>query len=136
MKLLHKVGLISLMAVGSVAMWLGAPVLWLWIAGQTSKVSGTGMGSILMVIIGIPITVYAIGKVLARVDEHYTVAFGPTDTVTTRTVAKWMQSMRNSPAEDEPPTMLVTVMLVSVSIAILLVGAWFVLYSKGTAGPR
>ena len=117
-------------------MWLGAPVLWLWIAGQTSKVSGTGMGSILLVIIGIPVTIYAIGKVLARVDERYTAAFGPTDTVTTRTVAKWMQSMRNSPAEDEPPTMLITIMLASVSAAGLLIALWFIFDSKGSAGPR
>jgi hypothetical protein len=136
MKLAHKVGLISVMGVGSVLMWLGAPVLWLWLAGQTSKVSGTGMGSILMVLIGIPVTVYAIGKVLARVDERYTVAFGPTDTSATRTVAKWMQSMRNSPSEDEPPTMLVTVMLVSVTCAIVVVGLWFIFFSKGTAGPH
>lgn len=116
------------MFLGSVGMWLGAPVLWLWLAGRNSAVSQTAMGSLLLILIGIPVTMVAIGKVLTRIDKRYTANFGRGEALNER--ARWLHGVRG---DGQEPTMLDKVMVLSVGLALLLVGVWFVFFSGGTA---
>ncbi len=119
------------MFLGSIGMWLGAPVLWLWLAGRNSAVSQTAMGSLLLILIGIPITMIAIGKVLSRLDDRYTERFGRGEAINNR--AAWLHGVRG---DGEEPTMLDKIMVVSVAIALLIVGAWFVFFSGGSAAVQ
>ncbi len=109
-------------------MWLGAPVLWLWIAGRNSAVSSTAMGSLVLILIGIPITMIGIGKLLARVDDRYTEKFGRGEALNER--ARWLHGVRG---DGEEPTMLDKVMVISVGIALLLVGLWFAFFASFVA---
>lgn len=125
---LEQIGLVALMFVGSMGLWLGAPALWLWLAGRNSAVSQTAMGSLVVILIGIPATMIAIGKLLARVDDRYIRRFGRGQAINDR--ARWLHGVRG---DGEEPSMLDKVMVVSVGIALLLVGAWFIFFSRGTA---
>ncbi len=42
-----------LMAIGSIAMWLGAPVFWLWLASRLASSSQPSLTLYLMVLVGI-----------------------------------------------------------------------------------
>jgi hypothetical protein len=126
----HQLALILGMFLGSVAMWAGSPAFWLWLAGRFSKVSQSQMNMLLMVIIGIPVTMVMIGKVLSRLDHRYTHAFGtPQDT--NFAAARWLRSVRGG-GEFEQPTMLDKVLVVAVAMAFLAVGTWFVFFSHGS----
>jgi hypothetical protein len=122
---------------GSVMMWLGAPALWLWVAGRSSKVTASTMGQMVMVLIGIPVTMVLIGLVLARIDVRYTDRFG-TPPSGARSPARWLQSMRGARGhdEDDPPTMLDKVMIISISLALLCDGIYFVFFSAGSQAPH
>lgn len=127
----QQVLLIFTMAIGSVAMWAGAPALWIWIASQSGSVTSTAMSSLLMVLIGIPATMIVIGKGLAKLDHRYTDRYGTHHGGRGATAARWLHSARGG-LEDDPPTMLDKVMIVSVGIALALVGIFFVFFSSGT----
>jgi hypothetical protein len=127
----EQFALVVSMFVGSIGMWLGSPVLWIWLAGRTSKISTTAMGSLLMILIGIPVTMVLIGKILARLDARYTASFGTTVSGA-RSPARWLHSMRGGNIVEQP-TMLDKVMVLSVSIALLAVGTWYIGFSGGSA---
>ena len=61
--------LILLMAVGSVLLWIGIPVGWLYLASQLVDSPQPSMGPYVLVLVGIPATMIAMGKVLAILDR-------------------------------------------------------------------
>src|SRR3954470_21136011 len=63
--------LVGLMAVGSVLLWIGIPVGWLYLASQLTDSSEPSMGPYVLVLVGIPATMIAMGKVLAVLDRTY-----------------------------------------------------------------
>lgn len=109
-------------------MWLGAPALWLWIAGRNSAVSSTAMGSLVLILIGIPATMIGIGKLLARVDDRYTARFGRGEGLNER--ARWLHGVRG---DGQEPSMLDKIMVGSIAILLILLGIWFVFFSGGSA---
>lgn len=129
---LQQILLIVGMAIGSVAMWAGSPALWIWIASNMSSVSQTAMSSLLVVLIGIPVTMVIIGKGLAVLDSRYTDLYGKKHGGAGAYAARWLHSARGGGDED-PPTMLDKVMVFSVGMAMLVVGIWFVFFSAGSA---
>ena len=128
---IHQAILVVSMFIGSIAMWAGSPALWLWLAGRSGKVSESQMGAFLMVIIGIPVTMVLIGKVLIRLDHRYTDRFGRRETRRI-SAARWLHSMRGG-GEQEAPSMLDKVLVASVGLAFVAVGIWFIFFSHGTA---
>lgn len=128
---LEQVLLVLSMFLGSVGMWLGSPALWLWLAGRSSKVSSTAMTSLLMVLIGIPVTMVLIAKILSRLDHRYTAQFG-TGEAGAKNPARWIASMRGGGQSSDEPTMLDKVMVVSVGLALLAFGVYFALFSGGS----
>ncbi|MEH3052810.1 MAG: hypothetical protein PGN13_02235 [Patulibacter minatonensis] len=122
--------LVFSMFLGSVMMWAGSPAFWLWLAGRFSKVSQSQMNMLLMVIIGIPVSMVLIGKVLTRIDDRYTHRFGTPDE-TRIAAARWLRSVRGG-GETEQPTMLDKVLVIAVAMAFLAVGTWFVFFSHGS----
>lgn len=131
-KRIQQLLLVLSMFLGSIAMWAGAPVLWLWLAGRSSKVSSTAMGSLLMVLIGIPVTMVLIGKLLTRLDARYAQDFGSGRQPGRHSAARWLHSMRGGDIT-EAPSMLDKVMVVSVGLALLAVGTFYVFFSEGSA---
>jgi hypothetical protein len=130
----HQGLLVLAMFLGSLAMWAGSPALWLYLAGRFSKVSTSSMGTFLMVIIGIPVTMVLIGKVLARLDAVYTERFGRTQN-TRNSAARWLHSARGG-SQEEPPSMLDKVLVVAVAMAMITTSVWYVFLSHGSQAPH
>ncbi|UGS35259.1 hypothetical protein [Capillimicrobium parvum] len=115
--------LILLMAAGSVAMWVVVPVLWLWLGSKLQEGSSPSLGPYLLVIVGIPVTMVIIGKVLSRLDRLYAAVLRAPRRQ--RVQASWQKSMRGERGSTRQRTILDSVMVVSVSVALLAFGVWF-----------
>ena len=63
--------LVALMAVGSIAMWLGVPVFWVWLASQLSTSSQPSASLILLIVVGIAVSVLVMAKLLGRANHAH-----------------------------------------------------------------
>ena len=119
--------LILLMAVGSVILWIGIPVGWVWVASRTVKTSQPSLGPYLLVLFAVPVSMWVWGRFLFRMNGLYSRLTGQDYEV--RAQLPWHKSMRGERTSGRPTTVLDIVMVVSVSIAMLLFGVWFLLFA-------
>jgi hypothetical protein len=120
--------LILLMAAGSVFLWIGIPVGWLYLASRMVNTSQPTLGPYLLVIFGIPVTMVIVGKLLFRLDGVYQRVTGQDSEVQFR--APWLKSMRGErEGTGRKLTVLEMTMVVSVSIAVTAFGIWFFLFA-------
>jgi hypothetical protein len=115
--------LVLLMAVGSVVLWIGIPVGWVWVASRTVKTSQPSLGPYLLVLFATPISMWIWGRLLFRLNAVYSRLTGQTHEV--RTQLPWHKSMRGERVTQRPTTVLDIVMIVSVSIALTAFAIWF-----------
>ena len=125
--------LVLLMAVGSVFLWIGIPVGWVWIASRTVKTSQPTLGPYLLVLCATPLTMWLWGKLLFRLNDVYSRLTGQTSEV--RTQLPWHKSMRGERASNRPTTVLDLVMIVSVTLALTAFGVWFFFFA-GSSIPN
>src|SRR5919109_1447410 len=106
-------GLIMLMALGSVALWVGIPLGWIYLASQMTDSSQPSLGPYMLIIVGIPVSMVVMGKLLGRLNE----LFGRvTDTAPrVRIHLPWMRSMSGERDVHYPFTVLDLVMVISVA---------------------
>jgi hypothetical protein len=119
--------LIALMAVGSVLLWIGIPVGWLYVASQLVDSPEPRMGPYVLVLVGIPATMIAMGKLLAVLDRTYGRVTRTAPSV--RTQLPWLRSLRGERRPDRPRSVLEVVMVVSVALALACFAAWFLLFA-------
>ena len=115
--------LIALMAVGSVILWIGIPVGWIYLVSRMVDSSQPSLGPYVLLIFGIPITMALFGKVLFGLDHVYARVTGQDSEVKFR--AAWLKSMRAERGAARRLTVLEMTMIVSVSIALVAFGIWF-----------
>ena len=115
--------LIGAMAAGSIFLWLGIPVLWLWIGSLLQKSSDPQMGPYLLVLGGIIGSMIVVAKTLSRLNLVYERVTGRSSQVRVR--MPWHRSMRGERDSGRPRTVLDVVMVISVSAALIVFGAWF-----------
>jgi hypothetical protein len=116
-------GLVLVMAAGSVVMWLVSPVAWLWIASRMTSSSQPSIGPYLLVLVGMVVTAVVIGKFLGSVNRLHMRVTGRLDEK--RYHATWNRSMRGERNTGQDRGVLDQVMMVSVSVAFVLFGIWF-----------
>lgn len=119
--------LIGLMAIGSVVLWIGVPLGWIWLASNIVDSSEPSMTPYVMVLVGIPLTMVVVGKGLSQLNRVYGEVTGTTPTV--RVVLPWHRSMRGERDAGHPRTVLDVVMVCSVAIAVVLFALWFFLFA-------
>ena len=119
--------LIVLMAVGSVLLWIGVPVGWLYLASRFTDSSQPSMGPYVMVLVGIPATMIVMGKLLAALDRAYGRVTGTASQ--TRVQAAWHRSMRGDRRPTRPRSVLDVVMVCSVALAVVCFAVWFFLFA-------
>jgi hypothetical protein len=125
---LAKAGLIALMALGSVMLWIGSPVGWLWIASQMQTDSkGSGFGPYMVVLFGIAITAVVLAKGLQRLNRLYGVVAGVGEPV--RIVLPWHRGLRSENEGRAPRTVLDVVMVISVAIGLVAMTIWFFFFA-------
>jgi hypothetical protein len=120
--------LVLLMAAGSVLMWIGLPLGLIWIASALTDSSQPSLGPYLLILVGLPIGMFAIGKLLGMLDRAHGRITGRTDEGPQR--APWLRSMRDERGtQRKQRSVLDTVMIVSVLLAIVVGGIWFLAFA-------
>src|SRR3954465_5380291 len=135
-----RAGLIALMLLGALALWIGDPVLWLWITSRLQSGTQASMGPYGLMILGIILTAVAMGKGLSRLNRFYGEVTGTAPTV--RIVLPWRRSIRDSRhggSGDEdgrlPVSLLDVVMVIAVLVGVAAFVAWFVIVQPAPPLP-
>lgn len=127
-KPLAKAALILLMALGSLLLWIGSPIGWLWIASQMQRDSqAAGFGPYLVVLAGIVVTAVVLAKLLSRLNEAYSAVAGDEEPV--RIVLPWHRGVRGEQEGRPPRTVLDVVMVASVAIGLVAMAIWFFFFA-------
>jgi hypothetical protein len=116
-------GLILLMALGSVVLWIGIPVGWIYAVSRMVNSSQPSLGPYMLLIVGIPVTMALWGKLLFGLDNVYARVTGQHSEVQFR--APWLKSVRGERDNRRRLTVLEMTMIVSVSIALVAFAIWF-----------
>ena len=124
--------LIVVMAIGSVFLWLGIPVAWIYGVSQMVDSTQPQLGPYLAIIVGVPVSMFVFGRVLYRLNQTYERVTGRTSQV--RVQMPWMRSMRGERDSGRRTTVLEFVMICSVGLCLLVFGIWF-LFFAGSSLP-
>jgi hypothetical protein len=119
--------LIALMAVGSVLLWIGVPVGWLYVASRVTDSSQPSMGPYVLVLVGIPATMIVVGKALAMLDRTYGRVTGRMPRA--RVQSPWHRSLRGDRHPARARSVLDVVMVCSVALAVVCFAVWFFLFA-------
>lgn len=106
-----------IMFVGSLVLWLGTPLLWLWIGSQIQGLTSSLSLALLAMAAGVPCTIWAMAKVLARLSTSY---------------------RENAVARGRPDpghSVLESVLIASAGIALVAFGIWFLLFAGANPVP-
>jgi hypothetical protein len=106
---------LTIMFVGSLGLWLGTPLLWLWVGSQVEGGTSSLSLALLVMAVGVLVTVWLAAKLLVRLSEAYRA----------NTVARGMP--------DPGHRVLESVLIGAAGLAILVFGVWFLLFAG--AGP-
>ena len=121
--------LVLVMAAGSILMWIGVPVFWLWLASRIANSSQPSIGLYLLVLVGIVASMALVGKGLGTLNHIH---MGITGTLPDRREQTiWLRSMRAEREVKRETGVLGIVMAWSVSVALVLFGIWFFLFAEG-----
>ena len=115
--------LIALMAIGSVVMWIGVPVGLIYLASRLADSSKPSMGPYVLILVGLVVGMMAVGKLLGALDRYHGRITGLDDGKPEQ--AAWMKSMRGDRDRKRRRSVLDSVMIISVGVALLLFGVWF-----------
>lgn len=115
--------LIVMMAVGSVFLWIGIPIGWIYAVSHMVDSSQPSLGPYVLLIFGIPITMALFGKLLFGLDHAYARVTGQESEVQFR--PPWLKSMRGERTTARRLTVLEMTMIISVSIALVGFAIWF-----------
>lgn len=109
-----------LMALGSVAMWVGVPAGWLWIAGQITSVPAQ---HIMLSVIGVPLAIIIWARGLFWLNRlHMRV-----------TMPRLMREIEEADDDEEPRTIrgpLEPMMVGSLAVAIVAMAVWFFFFAE------
>jgi hypothetical protein len=120
--------LVLLMAAGSIMMWIGLPLGLIWLASAITDSAQPTMGPYLLVLIGLPVGMFAIGKCLGVLDRLHGRITGRLEDGPQR--AAWLQSMRDERGpRRRRRSVLDTVMIVSVLAALAAGAIWFAAFA-------
>ena len=120
---LKQTGLIALMALGGLMLWVGDPVIWVWIGSHMTGSQQGRMGPYLLVALGILVSTVIVSLALARLNRTYQSVAGHVQTVRVR--LPWLRSLRGE--EDSRPevTVLDFVLVATALSAVLTFAFWF-----------
>ena len=115
-------GLVALMALGSVVMWIGVPLGLIYLASMLADTPNPSMGPYLLVLIGLPVGMAIIGKALGALNRaHIRVTGAEVDAYR----PGWTRSMRGERKVDRRGGILDRVMIISVALAGVAFAVWF-----------
>jgi hypothetical protein len=107
----------AIMFIGSLGLWLGTPLVWLWIGSQIQGSTDSVGLALLVMGIGLLITVLVLASLLSRLSQVH-------------------RSIAIARGHDDPGhRMLESVMITTAGIAIVVFGVWFLLFAGASPLP-
>ena len=129
--------LIALMVLGSLAMWIANPILWLWIIAPLQP-SPPSMAIYVLLLAGFILTCVAIGKGLSMLNRYYARITGASPTI--RRMAPWRSgwSEKRERATDrrQPVSVLEVIMVSTAALAVVSFAAWFFTTDVAPISPQ
>jgi hypothetical protein len=120
-------GLIVSMIFGAFMLWVGSPVIWLWIGSQMTSSQQGRMGPYFVVAIGILASTIAVAFGLARLQRLYEQVTGQEATVRVRLA--WLRSLRDERKPDARVTVLDLILVTTAVLGVLAFVVWFALFA-------
>jgi hypothetical protein len=124
------------MALASVNVWTGSPLLALWVGSQVAGDGPPTMGPIALVVVVFGALCFALIRVLANLQEAYGKLTGTHGTV--RRQVPWLRSMRgerpHDPESHVKPSPLEVILVATVVLAMLTFEVWFFFFSGSPIG--
>jgi len=114
---------VVVMIVAALSMWTVIPLSWVWVGSKISETQEPSGGPYMVVLVGIVTSILLISWLLGRLNRIYVHMTG-TNTVAPIRPA-WLKSMRDERAAVNNPTVLETVIVTSVILAIIAMATWF-----------
>ena len=135
MNRLGRMGILLLMALASVNVWTGAPLLALWLGARwQGDTTALKMSSVFVVIALLGFFAFLLVQALTRLSARYDEL---TQTVQPRRQAPWMRSMRGDRPEEliaRQSSAAEKVVIGAVVLAILAFEVWFFFFSGSSIG--
>ncbi len=137
---LQRVAILAAMAVVTLNLWTGAPLLGLWVGSRVAPESGISMLAVLVIVIVVVIgaAVWALLQVLGRLQLTYARLSGRPTTRRQTTWLKPMSAQRTRGAGGQAPPLAATDYVV-VSVVVLAIAAfelWFFLFAGSPLDGR
>ena len=107
----------SIMFLGSLGLWLGTPLLWLWVGSQVQGATASLGGALAVMFIGVIVSVAGLAVVLVKLSEVYR--------------ANCLARGRNDPGYN----VLESVLVVSAGCTLLAFVIWFFLLAGASPVP-
>jgi hypothetical protein len=135
---LKRIGLICLMAITTINVWTGSPLLAVWVGSRVQGSGSASMGGFAAVGLTLVVVSLALVRVLARLEAVYDRITGSQRTV--RRHVPWLRSMRGErPHEDRQARQLSpldVVLIVTVVVAVVAFEIWFFFFSGSPIDSR
>ena len=120
---LAEYGLVALIFVGSLVMWIGLPLGWVWLVTRLADHYPDVYAGALF---GCPVTMVLFGLLLARLNGlHLRLTGGHPSQARTA----WLKSLSGDRRAQRPRTVLDTSMVVSVLIALIALAVWYFFFA-------
>jgi len=113
-----------LMLLAALSLWTVIPLAWLWIGSQLTETQFPTLGPYLVALGGVIASILVVAWILGLLNELYLSLTGVHHVAPIR--PGWLKSMRDTPKETHPVTLLEAVIIGSVVIAILALLIWFI----------
>ena len=133
-----RVALAAAMAIVTLNVWTGAPLLALWVGSRVQRNSQATMTGIAVVAIVLAIVCFLLLRLLRVLGAQYDSLVGASPTV--RTHVSWLRSMRGERPEYEGQTPTVTmaerIAIAAVVLAFAVFEVWFFFFSSSPIDQR
>jgi hypothetical protein len=135
---LRKVGLLIGMALASVNIWTGSPLMALWVGSRVQKSGTASMGAIAIVALTLAAISLVLIQVLGIMQTAYDRLTGRRRQV--RRTLPWMRSMRGERPHEQPegvrPSPAELMLIVCVAVAVIAFEIWFFFFSGSPIDQR
>jgi len=122
--------LVVAMLAGSLMLWIGFPLGWLWIGSQVTDSSQPSLTPYAIVIIGLGVSVILDYKLLVRLNDRYARVMGVSQA---EFRSAWLRSMRDGRSRGATLSVLDRVMILAVALALCSLVIWFFAFAHSTA---
>lgn len=127
-----RVVLASLIALATLNIWTGAPLLALWVGSRLQSGTQATMSSVFIVILLFAALCFALVRILAHLTRAYDQAIGAVPKP--RQQAPWLRSMRGDRPKDLQRARKVTapekIMIAGVVLAVIAFEVWFFFFAS------